>query len=410
MSVFELRSSDPSLGRRLATYLRLLNQPDAAEALKIEMTIDKPALSQVRVFPATADLPAIFAARWADLCIIGIQGVQSSGQGTAFLNGISQSSGIDSYFGANAYSLQTATSATAAMGFVVGFSAPQIIVTGHSQGGSAAIAMLAGLRRAGSPGARRAITFGSPRPGPAALGVYVQDMDIVRWMTAGDPVPGIAPRLSESSAAHALLTNDRSLAWNAQQQTHGGLRVDAAGSVELAGTADVSSVSTQTDIAAWLWSIQQDAVSAHSIQTYINYLAGAANQAFSFQPGSGLHRSLDPAPRITQRDINEARGEVNRDYAAATGNMAKRIFKMPPVEMMKHEAIGGIWVVTWQGRVFAIGPQRARARDMARSGNTWLRRMQRFGLVSLESLKLSVGDYLSRASSDGNGFDPVMRT
>jgi hypothetical protein len=71
--------------------------------------------------------------------------------------------------------------------------------------------------------------------------------------------------------------------------------------------------------------------------------------------------------------------------------------------------VGTVWALVFGNQLVGIAPSRKRALRIASIGNTFLDKLQLFGLVDTTAFAATFAAYLQAASDPAMGFVPVMR-
>ena len=289
------------------------------------------------------------------------------------------------------------------------YPASRLILVGHSAGGAAVQAYARLLLEAQQLGNASVITFGSPCAGPQTFTQSISSLDLCRWMVDVDPVPCIPPRQSQSPRVYSVLSNETALNWNRMVQPHGGFSLNEIGGAFPRENTQFELLDVQTSIVNWLVQMATNQINAHSMPTYVSRLTTRLATYGEMRVGPRPTTHAGKAVEVDARELEAARAtEVKRvldTYEAQAG----AVLVIPQVYRFKAHKIGQQWVVIWMDSTVAIVPGKRKARDIARSGNTLLNRLQRCAGISTESLQNSLNNYLLAAADDGAGFSPVMK-
>lgn len=254
------------------------------------------------------------------------------------------------------------------------------------------------------------LSFGAPRPGPSRLADSISTVDVARWMGYNDPVPCVPPRQNQAPIAFVILSAQAALNWNRYVHPHGGLVLAQDGTTVDADVPPIASSGIQTSLATWLLSTRDDQATGHSISTYVDRLRFRRDRA---PPGRSAARGSHTAGaevRLSHRGIvAEADKELLRLVELARVERAQPL-RMPRAHLFRAVNRDRAWYVEWEGVVVAIGPQRRRARDLVRAGNTFLIRLLRSGSISPQSIAAAAEIYIAAATDLNGDFTPPQRT
>jgi len=285
----------------------------------------------------------------------------------------------------------------------------RLVVSGHSAGGACAMALVRHMIEREVSGSRAVITFGSPCPGPGGFAHAIRGVDLCRWMNDVDPVPCIPPRGSQSPRVYSVISNETALNWNRMVQPHGGFSLNEIGGAFARDNTEMELIDVQTSIIQWLTSIASNQINIHSMPTYVARLQTRLSTYGESVAGSRPTTHSGREEGVTTKEVETVRkAELARIREDAEAQSLPALI-IPKPYRFRALRNGGQWVVTWMEFTIAVVPGKSKARDIARSGNTLLNRMQRCAGISTEELAGALRDYIIAATDPGAGFSPTMK-
>jgi hypothetical protein len=286
----------------------------------------------------------------------------------------------------------------------------RIYFHGHSAGGAICFYLRKIVRASINFDTPTIVTFGAPKAtrqrAPGVLG----DQTETRFFNSDDPVPLIPPDVRRSAWWVGVPTA-RGLARASDFVIRqSGLELGIASTVRAWDEPSIAALTPVASVSAWLTSVQQDQLSPHSLDVYEGRLLGAIARQPVIPPAT--IRGL-PVPRPDPVPIAEA-VRIVRSATAGVIAIAERQSQIqvniPPDRLFRAVRENGIWVCKFGDVIIASGPQKKRARAFAFSGNEFLRRLQRQGIVNTPDLANQFMLYLASASDPTSGFTPQLQT
>lgn len=286
----------------------------------------------------------------------------------------------------------------------------RLVIAGHSAGGANAMALARHLIEREISGSRAVITFGSPCPGPQSFAHAIRGVDLCRWMNDVDPVPCIPPRPAQSPRVFSVISNETAMNWNRMVQPHGGFSLSEIGGAFPRDNTELEIINVETSIIQWFVSMASNQINIHSMPTYVARLQTRLSTYGESVPGTRPTTHSGMGEEIPLREMEAFRKvELERIREIAEEQTAPPLI-IPTPYRFRAMRNGGQWVVTWMEFTIAVVPGKGKARDIARSGNTLLNRLQRCAGVSTEALTGALRDYLVVATNPESGFSPTMKT
>jgi len=285
----------------------------------------------------------------------------------------------------------------------------EILIHGHSQGASIALA-LAGRLRNRYPDARiRVVTYGAPRILRGAQINFYRSIDVMRWMGHDDPVPLVPPASTTPiiSVAQIGLPGLRQYStWEHVGYT-GLLASD--GTIRALYQPEIDPNVVPAALAAWLYSMATRQLSGHSAETYSERLLLAARE------GQG-HGAMPPAGELEaakkRLSAQQMRDAVRRSEAAIRDNETLQLQTptvIPNPFRWRSERIGIVWNVYWGSYLVCSSLRRRDAGAVVKWGNRWQHSLQRKPIVERAAMLEALQTYLDGASDPASGFAPVMK-
>jgi len=283
-----------------------------------------------------------------------------------------------------------------------------ILVHGHSQGSCIALATALRMKQAYPDAYVRCITFGGPK---CVRGRAVDDLvpiHVTRWMTLNDPVP-LVPL---TTATPALAIAQHGIAEIRQWATwvH-------VGSFSVLDGSETPTARTEPDydpstlpggVAGWLLSMATMRQSAHSQQTYADYLYAVANsgvQRNHTQPAAVHSDQVEEMkPQTLQRVVRQSNERMRQQEILQLQTPTH----VPEVWKWRYEKVSGVFNVFWGPYLVASTTRRKSASAVCRWGNRWQHAIQRKPVVERASLVEALAHYLTEAADPDSGFLPTM--
>jgi hypothetical protein len=401
-------SQDASFGLQLANVLanfRLADPRTRLDAAVRAMGMD---IISAMYIPQTNTRPAAYFADDGLVTFMAVDGAQTLEHGQSYIRCAHQSEfkvakGWASDGLANfAYDLYQSWLAD---GNIV---RPRMYLTGHSFGGAIATAFMARLINVDDPQKITLITFGAPKAGGSFMAAKTQHADIVRYMNVQDPIPILPPGRLEIGNFNISLGPGDIVHYSRFCHTVGGVSIATNGNLLPTTLSAPLSLPQAISLARWVYTLSVDQASPHSITSYISQLALAvgnqSNVNFPIRPKAqpeGAH----PIPR---KEAQEFLADRFKQQAPVLREVENTPLKIPRINLASIERSGRLWSVTFGGAIISSGLGKTNDRRLRDSFNTFLRRLQRQGIVDVTTLESQFETYLVLASDPASGFEPQL--
>jgi len=360
------------------------------------------------LFSRAGLVPPYVIADYGDVVYCWASGVHNARQGLAVLvNGSKQLEAVGEwasnplYVAAGRVVLESLLSRS-------GGSGKRWVLTGHSYGGALLSVTSILLKAAYPTDDVQLCTFGSPRPGDAAMCRVMRSLKLRRWMNSADPVPRFPPHFNEAPAASIAAGYFVASTWSAYSQPRGGIVVYPDGVLAAKPLPLLDRPIQDVLLLDWISGIGGIQSAEHTLTTYRrNMERVAARQPASAALTTGSV-SGDNGGQMSFADfIRLATGA-----AAAQGNNASseggKVSYIPMGSRVSVAKIGTEYAVLWGNGIIAAGKTLAGARAFKRDFNRALRSMQNLDFVNQVALNTALADYLFAASTPGSGFEPIL--
>lgn len=354
------------------------------------------------------DYPAYLYAEAGGMTFLFIEGCSRVKQALNLVAGYGLSQTLPDLPGANAY-LTNAARRIWDAGDAIGLRpTSRVIMTGHSLGGSQALAFhgLCCRRLFGTN--RTTITFGSPRTGQSEFTSFMAGEDITRVMNSLDPVPLIPPQADQATLCQLAIPSSSLVNWNRYVHVQGGLAYRPDGTRYATELTSDQLFSPQLSLAQWLYSLPAGTVTIHSMPSYISTIEYYGSFAGPADPPAA-----PPAPRethspVTETRVNEVKRDTERSVIGNSAIKAAATIEIPDFYKFRTMRTGKQYFVIWCGATVAIGPQRKKAKELARRGNNFLTQWLRQGDNDEYSLSNAVLAFLLASQDASSGIKPVQ--
>ena len=401
---------DPTKSFTCANILRAVQSGQSQATLDTLLGIatGQPVFSRLR--PGTPSCPAYYIAASNAIAFLFVNGTETLTQALGYWNGL-----LGGTFSAisnpvNAYTLAAANTILADMDALAWTATGNVFNSvGYSLGGAIASHVSSIWAQRDFRNVPLNTTFGTPRTLNPRDAQFAGQSPSVRWMCDNDVVPLIPPSFGESPSTALLYGIRYQQRLNNFVHPRGGVEITPTGTTRAAEVPSNAVWSTSGTLQAFL--LQSDTVfgTPHDIQEYVRRLALIVPP-----PGGVPHRLPTPAP-VEQPD-NSPRREMERQASTARhalivqGERQNSIpVSLPVANELTVAKVEGVWVVSFQQSVIAVGPTKRRARALARLGNQFLRRLLTQAVVQPGALSSELADWLTRAADPASGIVPTMQ-
>jgi len=283
-----------------------------------------------------------------------------------------------------------------------------ILLHGHSQGSTIALALALRMKNAYRDALVRCITFGGPKCLRGAIVSEYDAIHVTRWITINDPVPLIPVTTATPAIAAAQVGLRELREWSSWVHI-GSVGVLDGGSVVTARTQpDYDPSTVPGGVAGWLSSMALMRTSAHSQQTYSDFLYAVAT--------AGVERNHTQTPAIAAAQVEEMPPQaIQRAVRQSTERLRRaEILQLqtpahvPDVWRWRYEKVGGVFNVYWGPYLTMSTMRRRNASAVVKWGNRWQSAIQRKPVVERASLVEALAHYLTEAADPQSGFTPTM--
>jgi len=281
---------------------------------------------------------------------------------------------------------------------------------GYSAGGAVAECLAWELRRLGNVQKKKVFSYGAPRPGGPNVRDGLQTIPVVRYMTPGDAIPLVPPRLQDAPALVATLPVGVSLSWSNMVHPNGGVVVRSDGTTTPAVEPPDAAVTPGLSLANWYFSLEGEAGNQHSMQTYVAYLLAATNRLTTPKEKKIELAGGEDDDEAKRKDVNKVRDRVATAVALAQREQNAQIVNQPAVVLFRPLRQGKIWTVVFGDKIVCQGVREDTCRHLCRVGNDFLRSLPKQGLVDPISLAEQFQNFLLFATAPESEWIPKLKT
>jgi len=407
--IFDKDPSDPACAKFAAEQIAILDSENDKSQIGVNVAAISDQGNTQGTIPDSLFGPRVHYVAARDFSVIFIGGTRTLEQATNLVSAWSENENADTAFGIPNSLWDWSFRMSQLLG-VRGFPTNlRTYVFGHSLGGVLAQVYAVQWRSYRNAGTILPTSFGSPRVGRAPMRDYLRNQVNVRWMLDNDPVPLLPPAFPFSFPFLAVAGYSVIQKWESLVHAHGGIVVDALGRSLPGVVPPLGTVEGAGALAAWLLKVATDQASNHSIGKYVERLTLLAQSAVpptTIRVVEGPGEVQNTTPRQEQNQAARAYADTIVRTGAAQNAAALRVPRERAFTTFKSE---GFWYVAFGGIPVAVGGTRKRASMMAIRGNEYLRRLQRMAGVDIAALNFLMPIYLQSASTEGNGFNPLIK-
>lgn len=339
-----------------------------------------------------------------------IDGVRNNGQAAALVNGYGESATSGGFQGTNPYIVAQAQRVLSVMNNPAIQLPEHVDFIGYSAGGAVATMCKYILVFTQSLVKSKVVTFGAPRSINSSQSPRLANSPITRWMTPGDPIPLVPPRIADVPALaffNGFLTNVR---WGNYVHTAGGIVVDVNGNTGPSVLPPLAQINATTALVGWLLGEEDTPNNQHALTTYNAYL-NRAEQVNVTPPSQHPDDGPRERPQETdRRRMTQQEQQTLTQIANASVQQNEGPLVVPPAVLFRAVRFGRTWAVVFGGEVVAVAPIRRRAQSIARSGNAFLRKLPRQAVVDVNQLSEQFNLFLADATNPAAGFVPQINT
>ncbi len=398
----------PETARDLAVNIGTLAGPTPATDLQVAVTAGVGSTARVYFSPRSSSQPAFALADAGDWSFLFMEGASSLLQGTQTLAGYQGGVGDSWTAPTNDYFQQlrdNVLAAAAAQGFL---GRPNVVCTGHSIGGAVAC-LVAGVVRDTQRQANIAYcTFGAPKPACWPALEATNRCVAARWFCNDDPVPLIIPTSADNLGMLVTFSVRENQRFSNFAQPFGGIQIGNDAQITPATYPETASVSAITAIGAWLFALDGQANTPHSLQTYISRLTGwvvahpgmlghPQNVNHTNDSGGETHRELTDSQRLALQALKQQEAAQHAERVNVPVSYKAQVVKL-----------GKVWQVLYGENGLVTSSRKRSAFSFERKMNTFLQSVLKQGLVDPKAIGESVTAYLQAAKDPTSGIAPQL--
>jgi len=392
---------------RMLTLLRSTFPQTAMDiALRGELTNG----FQSAYFPPTGNTVGVYYGGDNNRKVMYLDGVTTSGQASSLVGGYSSLGGVRVI---NSMNTWIDANMNTYLDMMSGghLQTPEYLdLVGYSAGGAVAECIAYRLRQLGNLQRKKVFTYGAPRPGGANIRDGLQTVPVIRYMTPGDPIPLVPPRLQDAPQLAAFLPVSVMLSWSNMVHPHGGVQINSDGTSEERVEPSDASMTPGTSLAAWYFSLDGAANGPHAMSSYVTSLL-AANDRLETPAEKRIELAGgEDDDEVKRRDVNRVRDRQVQKVAVSQRNQANTIVNQPAVVLFRPTRMGRIWAVAFGDKIVAQGVREDTCRHLCRVGNDFLRSLPKQGLVDPIGLAEQLNNFLLFATAPESEWQPKLRT
>jgi len=283
-------------------------------------------------------------------------------------------------------------------------------VGGYSLGGAIAAFIPWWVRESGWGSDRgNIITFGAPK----STGFRnAQTLDVAtrmnRIMNDDDPICLFPPDALSYPAIIALLGPVHAARVSNFVHCGRGTILTREGTLSAGLQPSMPGLSFGVSLANWLFGMETTLGNPHGLAEYEKRLmVMAGNNARSVHiPEARFQRNEE----VARNELNEQERRVADAIAHSGAVQGHDPVVIPTENAFWWQRVGRINCVVFGGKLITITNTKKRAQRLARSGNDFIRTLQKQAVVDPVSITQQFDAYFLLATAIGNGFNPVMQT
>lgn len=403
-----LPSKSPRLALAVAELLNAVQSPAGAQLIDSRLSTaigETPVSVHVQ---ATNQTPAWYAARCGGYSFLLIGGCSAMSHASGVVDGFR---GV--FLGpvdepVNAYVRDVGErikGEALANGLLAG---PDLILAGHSLGGSAAEHVAYSLLQSRGGAALRLLTFGAPKPGGPLFAAAVADIDRTRWFCTDDPVPLLPPTADLLPGILLAHTPIELMRFNNFVHPRGGCEISVEANIGKGVLPQLATLNATASLAGWLLAVDGSSSSGHHLTTYQSRLAYWIQQHPETSPTSIEVAVAEEPGDVTRTQVGQQQKQAGRLLSALASDALDEPTVIPQGAKFLYQRSGRFHLVIFNGRTVVATSRERSARKVAREGNEWLRTLQRQAVVMTDELAAQFVTYLQLATSEKSGFTPRM--
>jgi len=398
----------PEVARDLAVCVQYLHGPSAAADTQAAVGQAVGSACTVTHSARTQSQPAFTLADAGDWSFLFCEGCSTLQQGTLCLDGY-RGGLLDSVVAPrNAYFDQV-VQAVIDLAMAQGkLQRPNVVCAGHSMGGAVAELAAGRIKETNRQAAVAYCSFGAPKPAGWPALAAVNQCQAARWFNEDDPVPLCIPTVNDNLAmvvAFGVRENQR---FTHFAQPFGGLSISSTARITNATYPEVAAVSTITNLASWLYSLDTTAGIAHSLPEYIarltNFLRN--NAAAGGRPQDT--DKTDDSGGFTRGEITDAQRATIKKLKDREREQHEGPLLIPDEFEARVQKLGKIFQVVLNDAPISITARRRTAYSVARKYNAFLGAVLRQGLTDGKALTEALAAFVAKAAKEDGGFNPTL--
>lgn len=362
------------------------------------------------VVAATGNIPPwCFGRRGSDSFLL-IAGVQSAAQAAAlYLGSAALIGGAGGRLNANVYA--AALSIVSLLDVIAGAALGNLLLCGHSYGGSLAEAVAFLLKGRAGISSLGVLTFGSPRPGDASFAASLRGIPLLRWMTDSDPVPRFPPSPSEAPGAYISGIALNQLSWPSYVQPGGGVVLPFVGQPYAAYLPPLGVPIAELQLLSWASGVNGFGDPRHNLTAYSRAISSVQRGSAGADPVAleSVLKSVSGSGPIPAEALGRPDPVGALSGPTSGGEVVSVIIPVgsrPGVVKMGS----GTYEVVWGSTVVARGMSKSNAKAFAKWLYKALRVLQTEAAVSIPGFTQAAQVYLSQATNPLGGFYPILGT
>jgi len=283
-------------------------------------------------------------------------------------------------------------------------------LVGYSAGGAVAQCVAFELQRRRNTQRKKIFTYGGPRPGGPFVRDALSRTPVIRYLTPGDAIPLVPPRLQDAPMLVAMLPVNVMLSWSNMVHTHGGVEVAEDGTTSEVVVPSQASMNPGTSLASWYFSLDGGLTGPHAMSTYVAHLLAASQRRETPREKEVDAGGGEQQDDLKKKDVNRERDRVVQKIANSQRQQSNFIVNQPAVALFKPVRQGRLWVVSFGDKIVAQGVREDTCRHICRVGNDFLKSLPKQGIVDPIALAEQFNNFLVFATAPESEWIPKLKT
>jgi len=253
------------------------------------------------------------------------------------------------------------------------------------------------------------ITFGAPK----CTGFRnAQSLDVAtrchRVMCDDDPIPLFPPSALDYPAVIALVGPIHAARIANFVHCGRGTLLSREGTLAEGTQPSMGGVAFGVSFSNWLFAVENDPANPHALNEYEKrLLTMAQNNAHAFHvPEAHFQRNEE----VARNELTQAEARVAEAIAHSGAVQGHDPVVIPTENAFWWQRVGRINCVVFGGKLITITNTKRRAQRLARSGNDFIRTLQKQAVVDPVSITGQFEEYFTLAMQENSGFRPVLQT